>query len=1126
MLIVAGRSVALTHPVFDKLITIQKDNASVSEIFREIEKQTGYFFVFSKEDVNPKRKIDLNVKNEPLETALQKCCAALQLIYVLSGNNIILKQQQDAELLENSSQLSVLHTISGKISDPDKHALAGVLVFEKGKTDNAVFTDSEGNFTLILPPTASISVHYLGLADRTIPVQGKRFLSIVMETDTKMIDEIVVVGYGTQRRMLITGSVASVAGKILVQAQRPDLTNTLAGNLSGVRGIQRSGRPGYDGSQIDIRGYGDEILVIVDGIERPFSQIDPNEIESVSVLKDASAAVYGIRGANGALLISTKKGQESRAKIAYHFNCALQNITRYPAYMNVWDYMNSYNEACLNLSHQGQTPAFSPGDIAAAENTDWQKTVLKDVAPMQQHNLNISGGTRETKYFFSLGYLNQDGILKTKDNFQRFNLRSNIGTTIADHWKADLQIGGRREVRDAPATVSGGGSEDNFSQGIFKNLVMALPYKSVYANNNSLYYNDLGSEPNPMALLDRNLVGTDERIYEEWNGQFALNYNLPFVEGLALKAQLAYDRQNATQHIFKKACSEYTYNPIADFYEAVPLTQTTVKTENLAQNTIFTQQYSLHYDHAFSKHHLTGLLLLENRRFGHHNSLISGEFTLSSIPELDAAINKTIGGSSYQTATMGIIGRFHYGFADKYFMEYSFRNDGVSKFLKNDRWVFTQSLSAGWLISEEKAVKENAPWLDNLKIRASYGVFPLASDLNEYYFLSGYNYPGKDVFGSPLYFVQGENNLVLAATDRGLINPYLTWEKVKVSNIGGNIALWREKLYTEWDLFYRMHSGMYATRASSLPTSFGAEMPDENLNSESDRGFEWIVGSKQRIGSVLLDTRASFSYARKKREYQELAEAGNRYAYWESRYREDNGHISKNPYRWDNISFGYEALGQFQNFEEILHSPIQDGQGNTTLLPGDIKYRDLNNDGVINQLDIAPIGRSDRPEIFFGLNVSAAWKNFDCTLFFQGAANYTYYFNYKEAFAQGGVGNAYAMYNDRWHRADANDPNSEWIPGRFPALRVEGYGGNSQPSTFWNMATSYLRLKTVDLGYSLPPALISKAGIQTCRVYVGAYNLLTFTRKDLKDVDPEGALGAGMYYPQMKTINFGINVGF
>jgi hypothetical protein len=290
--------------------------------------------------------------------------------------------------------------------------------------------------------------------------------------------------------------------------------------------------------------------------------------------------------------------------------------------------------------------------------------------------------------------------------------------------------------------------------------------------------------------------------------------------------------------------------------------------------------------------------------------------------------------------------------------------------------------------------------------------------------------------------------------------------------------------------------------------------------------MELILGSKQKVNALHLDFKASFSYARKKREYQELPDAGNRYAYWEYRYQESNGRISKNPYRWDNITWGYEALGQFQNYPEILQSPIQDGQGNTTLLPGDIKYRDVNKDGLINDLDLLPIGRSDRPEIFFGLNVSSVWKNLDLTLFFQGAANYTYTFNYKDAFVQGGIGNGYEMYKDRWHRADVNDPNSTWIAGYFPPLRVESYAGNQVSSTFWSKNTAYLRLKTIDAGYTLPQTIISNAGIRKLRLSINAYNLWTLSRKDLKYVDPEGETGYGVYYPQMKSIGFGVNIEF
>jgi TonB-linked SusC/RagA family outer membrane protein len=1044
----------------DVLITVQKKNTTIGEILQEIEKQSGQYFVFSKADLDTKQKIDWQVQNEKLETALKNLFAPLHITFVFSGNHIILKQQ-----------IVVAETKPKEVKQPDR--------IRKVRAA----TDKE-----------------------------------VKAIDDIAINEVVVVGYGYQKRQDIIGSVASVSGLKLSLSQRPNLTNALSGNLLGVRTIQRSGRPGYDESQIDIRGYGDEILVIVDGVERSFSQIDPNEIESISVLKDVSAVVYGARGANGVLLITTKKGSDNQPKITYNFNYALQSITRYPEYTNVWDYMEYYNEASLNLSHLGQKTLFSTEDMARAENTDWKGAVLKNVALMQHHNVNVAGGNKDTKYFFSLAYLNQDGILKTRDNFHRFNFRSNISTTISDNLTADMQLGGRKEVRDAPATISGGGSLDNFSQGIFKNLAMALPYQPIYANHNPAYYNNLGSEPNPVALLDRNLVGTDRKENEELDSKFSLNYVLPQVKGLSLKASIAYDRQIETQKIFKKSASEYTYYPITEQYVAAPLIQTTGKSETLSQNDILTQQYSIRYNNCFEQHDLSGLLVWEIREFNHSQNLASGEFGISTVPELDAAEanNKNIGGNSYKTASMGIVGRINYIYDNRYLLELSFREDGVSKFLKNDRWVFTPGISAGWRISEEKFMKDRTQLFDNLKLRASYGVFSLAPNLQEYYFLTGYNYPGTDIFGGTIYFMQGENNPVVAATDRGIINPNLTWEKVTITNIGLDATLWKEKLYTEMDVFYRSHTGMYATRSQTLPTTFGATLPDENLNSESDRGVEIVIGSKQRFNELLLDFKGSFSYTRKKMEYRELPEAGNQYAYW----------ASQNAYRWNNISWGYEAKGQFQNFAEILQAPIQDGEGNTTLLPGDIKYKDLNKDGIINDLDLTPIGRNDRPELFFGFNLMVLWKNFDLTLLLQGASHYTYTFNYKDSFVQGGMGNAYEMYKDRWHRADVNDPNSEWISGRFPPLRVESYAGNQANSTFWSKNASYLRLKTIDLGYTLPTEWTTKAGIRKIRIYTSAYNLLTFTLKDLKYVDPEGESGYGMYYPQMKTVNFGVNVEF
>jgi TonB-linked SusC/RagA family outer membrane protein len=1043
---------AQNSPSPNSPVTVQKKTITIGNALKEIEKQTGYFFVFSKEDLDVDRKIVVQAENEKLQALLFRLFSPLRITCVFLENNIILKKQT-----------------AGKEEVPQ----------------NKPVINSTKPVIEPAPP----------------------------EKEEKKIDEVVVIGYGTNKRTNVTGAVTTVAGNRLVQAHAADLSNALAGNLAGLRTVQKSGRPGYDGSIIDIRGYGDDFLTIVDGVERPFSQIDPHEIESVSILKDASAAVYGYKSANGVLIITTKKGTTGRPEINYNFNYARQSITRYPEYMDVWEYMNSYNEAILNVAQEGEPP-FTPGDIQHARNTHWQKAVLKDFAPMKQHNLNITGGSESTNYFISFGYLNQDGILRTEDSFKRYNFRSNISALITKRFNAEMQISGRREVRDAPATVSGGGNGDNFSQSIFKNMAMALPYQTVYANNNPSYYNHLESGLNPVALLNRDCVGTDLKQYGELNGQLILNCDLPFIDGLSLKVLTAYDKQTGDQRIFKKTFREYSYYPTENRYVPVPVNPTAAQTEHYQQNDRFNQQYSVSYKNTFGKHTVSGLCLWEIRRAVYRERLSSGEFDISPLPGSEAVgmKNQLLDGTSYKTAGMGIIGRINYSFDNTYLLELSFREDGVSKFAAAGRWAFTSGISAGWRI------------FDNLKLRASYGLFPLTDRLDETCFLPGYSYPGRDIFGSPVYFVQGENNTIVSAFGRGIVNPSLTWEKVSVANMGVEASFGNGRFHVEWDGFFRRHTGMYFTR--TLPTSFGGKMPDENLNSESDRGLELVVGSKQRINDWCIDLKATYSYARKKREYQELPEAGNQYAAWAGRYQESDGRIAKNPYRWDNIAWGYEALGQFQNYREIIASPIQDGQGNTTLLPGDIRYKDVNEDGLINDLDLLPIGRSDRPEIFFGFNLSVVWKNIDWMVFFQGAANYTYTFNYKDPFVQGGMGNGYRMYSDRWRRVDVNDPLSDWVAGYFPPLRVESYTGNQAPSTFWNKNTAYLRLKTIDCGYTLPQAVTAKAGIRKLRIYVNAYNLWVFSRNDLKYVDPEGESGYGIYYPQMKAVSMGVNIEF
>ena len=376
--------------------------------------------------------------------------------------------------------------------------------------------------------------------------------------------------------------------------------------------------------------------------------------------------------------------------------------------------------------------------------------------------------------------------------------------------------------------------------------------------------------------------------------------------------------------------------------------------------------------------------------------------------------------------------------------------------------------------------------------------------------MEGYTYPADK-------FVFGKDNIVVGAKDKGLINPNFTWYESHLSNIGIDVSMWRGKLGVEFDYFYRKRTGLKSTLSSTLPTSFGATLPEMNLNSDSHRGFELVVSHKNTIKDLRYEVKGNLSYTRKMNLYKEQAPYKNAYLNWRN-----NGAD-----RWQNIGWGYKAIGQFSSYEEILNAPIQDGQGNISLMPGDVKLEDFNHDGVINDLDQQPVNRDGTPEIFFGMNLSVQWKGVDFSMMLQGATHYTYAIQYREPFLQKGLGNGYQMFTDRWHREDPTDLNSKWIAGRFPTTRINSVpDSNGYASTYWNPNVWYLRLKNIELGYTLPKNLTLKAGIQSFRVYVGGYNLLTFAPSSVDGMDPEGSALYGMYYPQMKTVNLGFNVEF
>lgn len=1009
----------------------------------------------------------------------------------------------------NTMDFEVPVSITGRVTDVANKPVAGVSIRVKSSLTIGTSTDGGGIFTIQAEPNEILLVSSAGYKSQEISLRGRTTLNIILQDSVEMMSEVVVVGYGVQKKASVTGSVASIQAKELIKVKTPNVTNMLAGRLPGIRAVQRSGAPGDDGASVDIRGYG-SMLVIVDGVQRDFAQIDPNDIESISILKDAAAAVYGFKGSNGVLLVTSKKGSNSKAKVEYNGYVGLQQVTRYPKMMNAYEYATLYNEAIYNSNPYSGVPAYSDAQLEGYKNggqgTDWWNSLVRNNAPQSSHNVSIYGGNDQVKYYNSLGYVDQGGILKSDDwSFKRYNLRSNIDLAVSPNFSVGFKLMGRLQDRKKPY-----GGDDLFTQ-----AQMAIPIYSIYANDNPDYWQAIGNMANPIHSSYIDNSGYDSRLRREFNGAVDLNWKLPWISGLSLRAMVAYDYKNSEWKTWQKALSDYQYNQATEIYTEVALRKKASLESKMENLFMPTQQYSINYNHVFNeKHDVSGLLLWE----AYHDRLtdVLG-FRESSIGIIDDISkgdteNQNASGKSVETAHAGLVGRFNYAYDKKYLIEFNFRYDGSYKFQRDRRWGFFPGVSAGWRISEERFFKDNLPQFDNIKIRGSYAKVGDEGDFSAFQYLDGYVYGGS--------YVLGTGGLSTGLKSSGLANPWLTWYESQIMNFGFEASFKNGLITTEFDWFRRERSGLPATRQGTFPTIFGESMPQENLNSDINTGFELTLGHRNKIGDFGYNVSANFSATRIRYGYVERAASTNLYDNWQNNNNDRNKDI-----RW-----GKTVVGQFTSYEDILNSPVQDNNANRSLLPGDLKFKDLNGDGIIDGNDSGPIGHGATPRMYYGLNMSIDYKGFDMTLFLQGAAGHDIYISgdILDPFIQQGLGNGFAFMTDRWHRADPADPNSEWIAGNMPAARVTGQVDNRSDNSWSLHKADYLRLKTLEIGYTLPKRWIQSSKIDRCRIYFNGNNLLTFTGDDelLKNIDPESNQSRLRYYPQLKTFNLGVNVVF
>ncbi|MBN8787498.1 MAG: TonB-dependent receptor [Terrimonas sp.] len=1017
----------------------------------------------------------------------------VMLLYVLTGVSI--------------AQVNPDKTIqvSGKVTNEQGNPVEAVSVVDQ-KTKKGVQTDAGGNFSITTTTNGSLAISAVGYADQVVAVKGLSGIDIVLKSNVSTLSDVVVVGYGQQRAATVTGAVSQIKSDKITVAPIANVTNALAGQLPGLISKQVSGIPGSDDASLNIRGFGNP-LVIVDGIETSLSNLDANQIETVSILKDGAASIFGARAGNGVILITTKRGKNSKPTLTVNSSYTLQGSTRVikpgtsaeRAQYEVDKWLNSGKPADQVPFTAEEIQKFKDGTDPKYLNTDWFNASIRKFAPQQNHNLSVSGGNERIKYYGYFGANKQETILKKNGgHYDRYNFQVNMDAKVTDQLSAAMDVQYFKEQRYFPSGADGVGTNNNFWRDLIyaadPSYALTLPDETIMAYAGIPY----GS---PVWATNSDLSGYSDlnRNVTQFKGE--LKYDVAQVPGLNAKGTVIYRSTSADNKVAKNQAKFYTYNADNDEYTYVRSSQDPMTlSRSSGTDTKLVQQYSLNYNKSFSGlHRVTGMFMYEYiHEKGQSFSASRGGYQSMALEELFSGdpITAANNSSSYANGRISWIGRLNYSYDDRYMLETILRADASSRFSKANRWGYFPSISLGWNIAREKFM-ESVDMFDILKLRASYGSSGYDAVAN-FAYLTGYGYDGTYTIGG---------NLVSGLIPTGLANPDLTWEKMAIYNAGVDFSLWRSKLYGEVEFFHRRRLGIPGSRVNSLPSSFGATLPLENLNSQSTQGIELRLGTVGKIGEVNYDIAGNIAYSRSKWiSYDEAAYTD-----------EDQMRMYKNSGRYTDRRYGYVFDGLFTSQEDVDKWPLSfEGlnNDNSSLRPGDAKYKDLNGDGVINWRDQTEIGKGSMPHWTYGLNLSLRYKNFDFSALFQGAFGYTTYIDLEAAPTA-------VFYSNYWNDG-ANNRADVLIP------RPAGSSTNWLYSDYRNHNTTYLRFRNMSLGYQVPVALLSRAGISKFRVFVAGTNLFTISTLDKFGVDPEmpEGFGAGVYYPQQYTMSFGCNLTF
>lgn len=988
--------------------------------------------------------------------------------------------------------------VVGTVTSIKGELLPGVTVVVKGTT-NGIITDMKGTYTLSkVPSNATLHFSFVGMQSKDVPVENQSVINVTLRESTVALNEVVVIGYGTEKKLDLTGSISSVSSKTLLKSvSSASVTNAIAGLLPGVISNNRSGEPGNDYSTINIRGFnsfsgGTSPLIVVDGVpDRNFNQLNPEDIASITVLKDASAAIYGVRSANGVILITTKRGKEGKPTINYDGSVGWQSITRLPKRVNSWEYMTYYNEMA---TYQGATEPYSQslidkykaGNDPNYTSTDWSRAVYRKNAPQTNHSVSISGGNNAVKYYFSSQYLKQtSNFVNTNQSFQQFNILSNIDAKIGKNIHVNFDINARKEVRDNPSISDGS---------ILHEAVSMYPFLPIYWSNG---FPDacISNGRNPIIMLSSN-AGYDNTTNLILNPKLGFDINLPFItKGLSISGYGAFDYNYRYEKWFTKPWDAYTYDATTGTYTN-QRNSTTIS--QISQNEQLTNENSYFikaaYKQKFGKHSINAFVGYEQTTSNWHETYAYRRDLLSTqIDQLFTGSDQNQIGTGYasQDGRESLLGRISYNYDNKYLLELTSRYNGSFNFPKGKRWGLFPSVSAGWRISQENFFKNNVKFVNNLKIRASWGI--MGSDaVAQYYFLTRYQV--MTTAENYAYFGPGYNlatSLYLSSTP----NPDITWEKQDTKDLGFDATLFSNRLDVSFDYFRYLRSGILAEPSASIPLYTGMSLPYENIGKSLNRGVDFSIIYRNHGTAVDYNIGLNFTFAKSKIIYED--ESPNTPAWQRATGFPINSWIV------------YETKGIYHTQAQVDSSPHFPGA-----TPGDLWIKDVNGDGQITSEDMVRVPYSATPKLYFGIPMGIGYKGLRLDLVWQGQALA------KQMILPQMQGSVVSppqwLYDGRWTPSNPNAP--------YPKAFNADDWRNSVYADFWLRDASFIRLKSAMISYTFNDKYLKKAGITRLKIYISGFNLFSIDRMRKFGVDPETNNITGIAYPQTRIFSCGVNV--